>query len=194
MTQEDINKILKNHKHWLNRDCDGWENMRADFSNMNLYRADLCNTELCGAIFEGANLCEAALRNADLRDADCCNTSFYGANLQNTNFDGANLLDANFRNAILINTKFNSAKNVPHIPYICPNFGSFIGWKRAYDGLIVKLEIPEDAKRLSGTGRKCRCDKARVIEIQNLDGDKDGGARSRCSAHGTGRSVNNGYF
>ena len=31
------------------------------------------------------------------------------------------------------------------------------------------LEIPEDAKRLSGTERKCRCDKAKVLQIQNLD-------------------------
>ena len=34
------------------------------------------------------------------------------------------------------------------------------------------LEIPEDAKRLSATGRKCRCNKAKVLEIQNLDGTK----------------------
>ena len=32
------------------------------------------------------------------------------------------------------------------------------------------LEIPEDAKRLSATGRKCRCDKAKVLGIQNIDG------------------------
>lgn len=30
--------------------------------------------------------------------------------------------------------------------------------------------IPEYAKRLSATSRKCRCDKAKVLEIQNLDG------------------------
>ena len=36
------------------------------------------------------------------------------------------------------------------------------------------LEIPEDAKRLSATGRKCRCDKAKVLEIQNIDGTASG--------------------
>ena len=41
-------------------------------------------------------------------------------------------------------------------------------------GLIVKLEIPEDARRLSGTGRKCRCDKAKVLEIQMADGSPSG--------------------
>ncbi len=30
MTQEELNNILKNHKHWLNKDCEDWENMRAN--------------------------------------------------------------------------------------------------------------------------------------------------------------------
>ena len=47
----------------------------------------------------------------------------------------------------------------------------FIGFKKA-PGYIVVLEIPEDAKRLSATGRKCRCNKAKVLEIQNIDGTK----------------------
>lgn len=53
----------------------------------------------------------------------------------------------------------------------CPTEGSFIGWKKA-SGHIVKLRIPEDARRSSATGHKCRCDKAYVMEIQNMDGTK----------------------
>lgn len=53
----------------------------------------------------------------------------------------------------------------------CPTEGSFIGWKKA-SGHIVKLRIPEDARRSSATGHKCRCDKAYVMEIQNMDGAK----------------------
>lgn len=37
--------------------------------------------------------------------------------------------------------------------------------------LIVKLEIPSDAKRCSATGRDCRCDKAKVLSVQFLDED-----------------------
>ena len=37
-------------------------------------------------------------------------------------------------------------------------------------GYVVKLEILADARRCSSTGRKCRCDKARVLTISNLDG------------------------
>ncbi len=51
----------------------------------------------------------------------------------------------------------------------CPSTGSFIGWKKA-DGYIVKLIIPENALRSSSTGDKCRCNKAYVEEIQNIDG------------------------
>lgn len=53
----------------------------------------------------------------------------------------------------------------------CPTDGSFIGWKKA-SGYIVKLQIPEDARRSSAGGEKCRCDKAYVAEIQNMDGTK----------------------
>ena len=52
----------------------------------------------------------------------------------------------------------------------CPD-GAFIGYKKA-SGYIVKLLVPEDAKRSSATTLKCRCSKAKVLEIQNLDGSK----------------------
>ena len=103
MTQEELKKILENHKHWLEKDCKGWNSMRAD------------------------------LRGADLSDAD-----------------------------------LSDAKNIPFIPYSCPDFGMFIGYKKA-SGYIVELEIPEDAKRLSATTRKCRCNKAKVLRILNTD-------------------------
>lgn len=58
-----------------------------------------------------------------------------------------------------------------HVPQIVPEIGSFIGWKKAYikdiKGLgsaIVKLQIPANARR-SSFGRKCRCDRAKVLEI-----------------------------
>ena len=50
----------------------------------------------------------------------------------------------------------------------CPD-GAFIGWKKAKDK-IVKIEICEDSKRSSATSLKCRCSKAKVLEIQEYDG------------------------
>ena len=81
---------------------------------------------------------------------------------------GANLRDANLRDANLRGANLRGAKGC----YLsCPTEGSFIGWKKA-SGHIVKLRIPEDARRSSATGHKCRCDKAYVMEIQNMDGTK----------------------
>ena len=55
----------------------------------------------------------------------------------------------------------------------CPTEGSFIAWKKA-GGKIIKLEVCEDAKRSSGTSLKCRCSKAKVLEIQELNGEESG--------------------
>ena len=126
MTRETLDKIMENHKHWINEDCEGWENMKANLCDANLRGADL--------------------RGADLRDADLCDANLYGA------------------------------KNLPFIPYACPDTGSFIGYKKA-SNMIIKLEITKDAKRVSATGRKCRCNKAKVLGIydyeRNLLEDKE---------------------
>jgi hypothetical protein len=55
----------------------------------------------------------------------------------------------------------------------CPEEGTFIAFKKARfnnQDVIVKLQIPDDAKRSSATGRKCRCDKALVLEISDITG------------------------
>lgn len=101
-----------------------------------------------------ANLTSANLVNANLTGADLACANLTGANLVNVNLAGANL---------------RYAKNVPFIPLTCPDTGTFTAYKKA-GRYIVKLQIPKDAKRLSATSRKCRCNKAKVLEIQNLDG------------------------
>ena len=147
ISEECLKTILDNHQHWLNRDCVGWENMRA-----NLRGANLCDADL-----RGANLCDADLYKADLRVAD--------------------LRGADLRGAYLHNADLRGTKNVPYIPMVCPEEGDFTGWKKAEghkDKVIVKLRIPSDAKRSSATTRKCRCSKAEVIAIYNLDGTEAG--------------------
>lgn len=56
------------------------------------------------------------------------------------------------------------------LPIACPEEGSFIGFKKCCDDLIVKLEIPKDALRCSATSRKCRCSTAKVLSITTIDG------------------------
>ena len=130
----------------------------ADLRDANLRNANLCDANLCDANLCGANLC-----GADLRCADLCGANLYGADLRGADLRGANLYGAN-----LCGANLRDAKGC----YLsCPTEGSFIGWKKA-SGHIVKLRIPEDARRSSATGHKCRCDKAYVMEIQNMDGTK----------------------
>lgn len=130
----------------------------ADLRNADLSNAYLCNANIYNADMCGANLCCADLRDADLHDADLRGADLYCANLRNTNLRSADL-----RNADLSSTKGGYLS--------CPSEGSFIGWKKA-TGYIVKLQILDDSRRSSSGGEKCRCDKALVLEIQNLDGSK----------------------
>ena len=49
MTQEELNKIIEQHQHWLNEDCEGWEGMKADLRGAKLRGADLRGADLSGA-------------------------------------------------------------------------------------------------------------------------------------------------
>lgn len=102
MTQEELNKVLDAHKHYLAQDCEEWQNMRADLSDADLYGA---------------------------KHDDC--TAFFAL--------------------------------------ACPEEGDFIAWKKVGE-VIIQLRIPAEAKRSSATSRKCRCEYAEVLELQNLDG------------------------
>ena len=63
MTKEELNRILENHKHWINKDCEGWEVMRANLSGADLRYADLRNADLGDAVLKNADLRYADLRN-----------------------------------------------------------------------------------------------------------------------------------
>ncbi len=152
------------------RDADlcGADLRGSNLRSANLCDADLCDANLCGAYLRGANLCGAYLRGANLYGADLCDANLCDANLRDANLRDADLRGANLCDADLRGANLRDAKGC----YLsCPTEGSFIGWKKA-SGHIVKLRIPEDARRSSATGHKCRCDKAYVMEIQNMDGTK----------------------
>ena len=243
MTQNELNKIIENHQHYLNKDIDGWESMRADLSDKNLSGLNLKNANLREANFRNTNLsnsnlgdanlnnadltyadlrkadlkkadlsradlrdadlseanlyrafclhtnlCRVDLSNAYLRDADlysafCCYTNLYGVDLRGADLREANLLradlrkadlrEANLRNAYLSGTDLSENAKIDY-PITCPETGSFIGYKKAIYGYIVKLQICEDAKRSSATTKKCRCSKALVLAIENMDGSDSG--------------------
>ena len=162
MTNDELKKIIEKHEKWM-KSQEGGE--RADLRGANLRCADLCGADLRGADLRGANLRGADLCCADLRCADLCGADLRGANLR-----GANLRCADLCGADLCGADLCGAENVTFIPMTCPDSGSFTAWKKAH-GHIVKLLIPEDARRSSATGRKCRCDKAVVIAIETVNGE-----------------------
>ena len=135
--------------------------------------ANLRGANLRGVNLRDADLCDADLRGADLRDADLCSANLRGVNLCGANLRSADLCSADLRSADLRGVNLCSADlcGAKGCYLSCPTEGSFIGWKKA-SGHIVKLRIPEDARRSSATRDKCRCDRAYVMEIQNMDGTK----------------------
>ena len=106
---------------------------------------------------EEANLKCANLAGADLKDANLKYANLVGADLKDANLVGADLKGVDY------------SEHTSFLSYQCPTEGSFIGWKKC-GGYIVKLKICEDADRSSSTSIICRCSKAEVLEIQNIDG------------------------
>lgn len=209
MNSEEIRKVLENHKKWLFNEPGGIRaNLcevsicGADLRGANLYRADLCEADLYktnlyhadlrganlrGADLYQADLCGANLYRADLTGAELCGADLRGAYLCEVNLRGANLREADLRGADLREANLYEAnlrgtENIPTYvcPLVCPEEGSFIGFKKAIifnsdipdrSHVIVKLKILENAKRSSATTRKCRCSEAEVISITSLNGN-----------------------
>ena len=155
---DNIEAILK--EHGLN--C---------LSGAYLSGAYLRDADLSGAYLSGAYLRDADLSYADLRDAD-----LRGADLRDANLSGADLRDANLSYADLRGAELSELTVAQ--TSILPDEGDIIGWKKAYvDGtmlpkpVIVKLLIPSDAQRSNATGRKCRASTARVLDLQDKQGN-----------------------
>lgn len=157
-TGDNLTDVLDAHQRWLESGGENDED-RADLTGANLSNSLLCGVNLYGA---------------DLRDANLSGTDLYNANLSRADLTGANLHGAN-----LFKAQLRGAIGVPFVPQCVPECGSFIAWKRCVSKLgathyensvIVKLLIPEDAQRLGLTDGECRASKARVLEIQTLDG------------------------
>jgi hypothetical protein len=90
-----------------------------------------------------------------------------GANLRSANLRNANLRGADLRGADLSGADLRGAKNCELAiaqTRILPD-GDLIGWKKCRNGIIVKLQIPSDAKRSSAFGRKCRAEFVKVLEV-----------------------------
>ena len=141
-------------------------------ANANLAGTCLAVADLTGADLTGADLTGADISWADLADAILIGAKLKDANLKGAILKGAILEGANIERANIYGADLDGAKNIPFIPLACPSEGAFTAWKKVNNEYLVKLQIPEDARRSSATTRKCRCDKALVLDITSLDGEK----------------------
>ena len=159
-----FNKIYQNHLKWLAGESGG--------SRAELYGYDLTLTDFYRKKFSGA-----IMYRCDFTKVDASYVNFSGANLSESNFFKAKLKYANLTNAELFGANFvetdllsvKTDQGTRNFYIACPEEGSFIAYKKAQEKIVV-LEILEDARRSSATSLDCRCDKAKVLRIENLDG------------------------
>jgi hypothetical protein len=182
ITKEALATILEKHKLFLSNMQGGERadlkgayltgaNLReADLTGANLEEAYLGGANLRGADLTGANLEEAYLTGANLRGAYLRGADLTGANLRGADLRGADLTGAYLTGAKLRGAYLTGADLEWLISYtsICPE-GDIIGWKKCVGGVIVKLLIPNDAKRSNATGRKCRAEYAEVLDVIGAD-------------------------
>lgn len=179
---DNIETILKEHGYDCLHDADL---RHADLSDANLHGANLYDADLSGADLRGADLSDAYLCGADLRHADLRGANLHGADLSGADLRYADLSDADLRDANHV--QLSIAKTS-----ILPDEGDIIGWKKAWtDGtmlpksVIVKLLIPADAQRSNATGRKCRASTARVLDLQDKQGNSLPSDTTAYSGHDT---------
>lgn len=189
LSQDEVDHIIHRHELWLvMRDSKCYSRSDPEVEQLTsrlAKKADFRGAILTGLQIEG-NLSEAYFDGANLENTNWSGTftgcQFYHANLQyadmryadfrDASFVHTDMTDANIYGALFTGALIRNCKGAEvGIPMTCPDTGSFIGWKKSGDGFVIKLLIPEDAARSSAAGRKCRCSKATVLDIQTLDGE-----------------------
>lgn len=145
-------------------------------------------------IFKDCDFCNVTFINCFCENTDFINCLFADSCARQSRFTSDTFVHCSLFEFMMhkINAKFTRfvdcglPGDIPRDAFLawpkwesnCPDTGSFIGWKKIkfyaenkYDGrmysgdALVKLEIPEDAQRSNAFGRKCRCSKAKVLEI-----------------------------
>ena len=108
------------------------------------------------------------LRHSDLSGSDLSGSDLSGCDLRRSNLSGCDLSRSDLSGCDLSECDLSECKNIPSIVIaqtcILPE-GTLIGWKKCQFNVIVKLQIPAEARRSNGTGRKCRAEFVDVLEV-----------------------------
>ena len=157
MTQEELDKIVEQHKHWIKQDCEGWEGMRADLREANLRGADLSEADLRDAYLYGADLREAYLYGANLSGADLREANLSGADLREAYLRGADLREAYLSGADLSGDYRFRLGQILTDP--------LTGYKKTKEGVVITAEIPAGAIVFCINGSKCRTNRAKITDM-----------------------------
>lgn len=181
MLKEELIKTLKERRPGLELDLRGICIRDADLSGIDLHNVNLEKSELVHVCLDGANLAWSKAKRACFQDSSMKGVVLQGADLREADFRKASLAGADFCGANLYGAMFYQADlsgitvdgKTAFFYMCCPQEGAFVAWKVCFDRRIVRLLIPADALRVSGTTREVRCDKARVLSIQSVDGTEE---------------------
>lgn len=171
-------ECMHQHRLWIEKNDEGQQlvlrNCRIrgiDVSSRDLRYAQFINCSFINCRFLGCHFTKAVFIGCSLSNY----VVFRFCDLQEVNLCNANLYTCVFSDCLGLETAIIDDKTLYYRPQ-CPMNGSFIGYKGAwcYDTelhirpVLVTLEIPADAYRSSATTRKCRCDKAMVLDACDL--------------------------
>ncbi|WP_458451518.1 pentapeptide repeat-containing protein [Fibrobacter sp.] len=173
MTQEELDKIVEQHQHWLQEDCEGWEDMKAnlrgaDLRGANLSWANLSRANLSGANLSWANLSWANLSWADLSGANLSGANLSGANLSRADLSWANLSRADLSGANLSGANLSwadlSGANQFRLGKVLDE--TLTGYKKTKEGVVITAEIPKGAIVFCINGSKCRTNMAKITDME----------------------------
>ena len=171
MTQEELDKIVERHQHWIKKDCEGWEDMKSDLRGAYLYGSNLSESDLCGSNLSESDLCGARLDGADLRGADLRGANLRGADLRGANLCGADLRGANLRGADLCGARLDGARLDGAEKF---RLGKVLdepmtGYKKTKEGVVITAEIPKGSIVFCINGSKCRTNRAKITDMDGRE-------------------------
>lgn len=140
------------------------------------FRRSIIGNKFQNCIFEKCILDDAEFRACDIFGTHFIKCFCRKADFTCAYFIGTTFSDCNTDEMIVDGAVFSEDMISPAVPFDCPETGSFIGWKKIRLRLspmhekeyLIKLEIPDDAKRSSALGTTCRCSKAKVLSITDI--------------------------
>lgn len=137
---------------------------------------------ITGSSFHDCYFDHVIFDSCRLRSLGFFDTFFRNVSFLQTILRDCIIIDCAFEGYLFHDCNIIDCSDLSFIPLACPSDGGFIGWKKALRNIdysihpddegyhvLIKLYIPADAKRSSATGNKCRCSKAKVLDITSLD-------------------------